>query len=657
MRRLTLRFAIPLALCAVFYSILTPTSVSAHAEYDHSNPAANAIVATAPSEVDIWFTERLEPAGSSAQLFNKDGQPTPASSHMGGDPKELILTLPSGLANGTYSVVWSTLSADDGHPAQGYFTFTIGTEADVQSVSTPTVSSAHGTPQWIRSSSRWAALLGLAAAVAVWPVWLLVLRPSYAPVWQAGPRLVHRAQRLAGAAFLLAFAGDFYALLAQAGDLSTGTYLERVQTVLTDTRYGKLWILRIVLLAAYSIALLIAAWWWPRHRPGRTVVTLLIALALPLPFSLDAHASAEASGRATAIATDYVHLLAASVWIGGLFLLVGALVASLRDLTPAGRRVVLSHVLPRFSTMALTAWGVLILTGAYQAWLEVGNLDGLLHTSYGRTLGIKVILLVPLLALAAFNLILVTRKIRGSTDADSTLAWTRRFTYAVGGEVILVILVLLVVGRLTSLPPARGVLALQTTPIELALTADGKSAKLTITPGAAGPNDYTLALAGWSPPDGSEALLRLTYISQDIGEKEVKLTGSGDTYTGSSSEVGIAGDWRVDAIVRKIGAFQWQASTQTAVPAQPARAAQPRPAWRFGLSGLIALVLVVLAVAALVVAFFSARSRLRLEVAGLAACALLAAALLFIGAHTTSTSPSASTRAETPATESDHSGH
>jgi copper transport protein len=565
--------------------------------------------------------------------------------------------LPNGLGNGTYSVVWSTLSADDGHPAQGYFAFTIGTEADVQSVSTPTVSTSHGAPQWMRSSSRWAALLGLAAVVAIWPIWLFVLRPSYSPVWQAGPRLVHRAQRIAGIAFLFAFAGDFYALLVEAADLTNGTYVHRVQTLLTDTRYGELWILRIALLAAYSIALLIAAWWWPRHRPFRTIATLLIALALPLPFSLNAHASAETTGRASAIATDFVHLLAASIWIGGLFLLIGALIPSLRDLTPVGRRVVLTKVLPRFSTIALSAWGVLIVTGAYQAWLEVGNLDGLRNTSYGRTLLIKAAMLVPLLALAAFNLILVTKKIRSSKDAESTVAWTRRFIYAVGGEVVLVVLVLLVVGRLTSLPPARGVLALETVPIELPLTANGQNATLKVSPGAAGPNEYTLTLDGWSPPAGSEALVRLDYVPQDIGEKEVKLTAAANgTFTGTGSEFSLAGDWRISAIVRKIGDFQWQASSQTAIPDQPTRANQPGPAWHFGLSGLIGLVLLVIGIAGLVYAWSFARARLRLEIAGASVGALLVAALLLIGSHSTSSTPNTA-NAQQPAAESDHSGH
>ena len=39
----------------------------------------------------------------------------------------------------------------------------------------------------LKTLSRWVPYLGLALAVAVWPIWLLVLRPGISPAWQAGP--------------------------------------------------------------------------------------------------------------------------------------------------------------------------------------------------------------------------------------------------------------------------------------------------------------------------------------------------------------------------------------------------------------------------------------------------------------------------------------
>jgi copper transport protein len=636
-----------LVLLALCWFALHPGTAFAHAQYDKSNPAANAIVASAPSQVAIWFTEHLEPSGSSAQLFDSSGKAVDgAKSRLGDQPKQLILDLPAGLPNGTYSVVWNTLSADDGHPAQGYFAFTIGTAADVQTVTTPTVSAAHGAPQWMRASSRWAALLGLAAAVAIWPVWLLVLRPSYTSTWNSAPSFVRSARRVAIVAVLVALAGDLYALLVQAADLPSNSYINRLQTILTDTRYGRLWLLRIALLGVYAGLLFIVYWWWPRQKPMRTIAAFALALALPLPFSLNAHAAAETTGRTVAIVSDYVHVLSASLWIGGLFLLFGAFVPCLRLLTPTGQRSVLTRLLPRFSILALTSWGMLGLTGLYAGWLQLGNLDGLFHTAYGHSLIIKLLLLVPLLALGAFNLLVVTPKLRASSGPDQTAIWSRHFRRAVGAEVVLVVLLLLAVGRLTSLQPARDELATKSAAIELNLSADGRTGRLTVTPGAAGPNHYRLELDGATVPDGSEGLLRLNLSSQNIGEKEVKLIrATGNAFEGHGSEFGIAGDWNIDVIVRKIGEFQWQASTKTSIAAQAAKPEPPRAAWHFGIEGLVGLIFLAVGVFGVVFAFVAGRARLRLEINGLAACSLLVGGFLLLQARTTP-AVDASTQAE-----------
>jgi copper transport protein len=319
---------------------LTPWHADAHALYDRSDPAANAVLPTAPAKIAIWFTERLERASSTAHLFDQTGKAVVGTAVQPGDgPKAMILTLPSGLANGTYSVVWDTLSADDGHHAEGYFAFTVGTAADVRTVVPPAPSSG-GPPFWLQTVARWTALVGLAAALAVWPLWLFVLRPAVSPAWQAGPVLTRRARRYAVGAVLLALFGSALALAVQADNVNNDRWPDRLRTTLVDTRYGRLWLAREGLFLVYAVALAATAWWWPRRRPVRTVAALLVALALPLPFSLIAHASAQGIGRTTAVAVDFLHLTAASLWIGGLGLLLGVLVPTLRHLTPAGRRVV-----------------------------------------------------------------------------------------------------------------------------------------------------------------------------------------------------------------------------------------------------------------------------------------------------------------------------
>jgi copper transport protein len=93
-----------------------------------------------------------------------------------------------------------------------------------------------------------------------------------------------------------------------------------------------------------------------------------------------------------AVGLNLVHLLAVSTWLGGL-----ALVAV--SLRPASRVDDLAAVLPRFSQLAFACVTTLVLTGTYLAWREVGTLDALGSTEYGRVLLLKLAGVLALIAL------------------------------------------------------------------------------------------------------------------------------------------------------------------------------------------------------------------------------------------------------------------
>ncbi|MBA3643760.1 MAG: copper resistance protein CopC/CopD, partial [Chloroflexia bacterium] len=440
--------------------VARPESASAHAALKESDPAPNAILATAPSQVRLVYTEPLERSYSRAELYDQAGNRVGgAASGPGADDYQMLVDLPASLPNGTYSVLWRSLSTADGHTAQGYFAFTVGTAADVRTVVPPaTTGGDEGPPDWLRTTSRWLALLGLAATVAVWPIWLFVVRPALSPVWQLGPGVTRRIRWFAAVAVAFAIGGSVVALLVQAAGIGGGEgLLSGLRTTLGETRYGTLWLIRIGLYLIFAAALMGAAWWWPWRRAALSVALLGFSGLMPLPFSLIAHAAAQPAGRATAIAFDLLHIVAASLWVGGLFVLMVGLVPALRDLTPAGRREVLARAIPRFSTIALMAWAIIGVSGLYSAWINVGNLAALRTTDYGKTLILKLLLLVPLLALAAFNLLIVNRRLRRARAERTATIWSGFFVTAIAAEAVLVIVVLLVVGRLTAQPPARDV--------------------------------------------------------------------------------------------------------------------------------------------------------------------------------------------------------
>jgi hypothetical protein len=104
---------------------LAASTAWAHAFLDHATPAVGSTVHASPQQVNVWFTQRLEPAFSTAQVFDAGGKRVDkADAHVDPtDPALLIVTLPP-LAPGTYRVTWRVLSVDT-HVTEGDFTFDV----------------------------------------------------------------------------------------------------------------------------------------------------------------------------------------------------------------------------------------------------------------------------------------------------------------------------------------------------------------------------------------------------------------------------------------------------------------------------------------------------------------------------------------------------
>jgi copper transport protein len=638
----SVRGAALMLLCIVAHLALPASPVGAHAFLKSSDPAANAVLPSAPRSVTLTFTEPLESSYSRAELFDATGTQIPgATSSIGPEPRSMIVQIPPGLSNGTYSLLWRTLSTADGHTAQGYVPFTVGTEADVRTATPPSVAdNSSALPESVLAAARWLALLGMAAVAAVWPVWLFVVRPAISPAWQLGPKLTRRVRRFATSAFAFSLLANLVALVVQAaaiagpGDLPNG-----LMTTLGNTRYGTWWLVRVGVLLVFAAVLLGSAWWWPWRRRPATILALLASAALPLPFSMISHAGAEPAGQVTAVAFDYAHLLGASLWTGGLLFLAVALAPTVRDLTAAGRRVVLGRALPRFSLLALIAWGVMGFTGLYSAWLQVGNIAALTGTPYGQTLILKLILIVPLLALGAFNLVVVTRKLRVAETEERVEGWSNHFVSALIAEAVIVTLLLGVVGMLIGTPPARQVIEQHAGSLRIALEAAGQTGTLVITPGTVGPNQYRLELgsgheAHLRNPGVTDATLRLSLPERQTGQIDVPLISApSGGYEANGSELAFPGNWQMQLTVRLPGQPDWIVSTTQPISASAAPAQIPAPPPLFGVAGVAALALLVLGIAGIAFALFGGTPVFRKEAAGLGTAAIVAGLVLLFQAR------------------------
>jgi methionine-rich copper-binding protein CopC len=105
----------------------------AHSEYDRSEPMVGAVIAEAPAEVHVWFTQELfrRAGANTLEVFGPSGAQTDKGDARidDDDRTHMIVSLPEALPAGTYTVRWQTLSAEDGDTDSGEFTFTVDPEA------------------------------------------------------------------------------------------------------------------------------------------------------------------------------------------------------------------------------------------------------------------------------------------------------------------------------------------------------------------------------------------------------------------------------------------------------------------------------------------------------------------------------------------------
>ena len=95
----------------------------AHAFLDRAEPRVGSTLRTAPAEVKLWFTERLEPAFSSVQVVNEAGQRVDrADGAVDPSNSALLRTTLVPLSPGRYQVIWRVVSVDT-HVTAGDFAF------------------------------------------------------------------------------------------------------------------------------------------------------------------------------------------------------------------------------------------------------------------------------------------------------------------------------------------------------------------------------------------------------------------------------------------------------------------------------------------------------------------------------------------------------
>ena len=120
------RIVMTLATLALITTLFAGSAI-AHANFVSSSPAPGQTVAAAPANVSITFSEDLAAASIGIVVNAAATRVSTGSAVSTADRKVMTITLPPGLPSGTYSVLWHSISADDGDPLDGTFSFNVGT--------------------------------------------------------------------------------------------------------------------------------------------------------------------------------------------------------------------------------------------------------------------------------------------------------------------------------------------------------------------------------------------------------------------------------------------------------------------------------------------------------------------------------------------------
>ena len=372
-------------------AVLPASAAWAHADLLESVPADQAVMAAAPTQVVLRFSEPVSTALGSVKVLAADGSRVDTGTAGTPDGGSTVLRpLRADLPAGTYTVLWRVLS-DDSHSLNGALTFRVGPPAPAGVAGPAPPAAAADAAQ--TGGRAVPALLALGRALVLGGLVLLVGGVGFLlGLWPAG-RTVPAARRTVWTGWGLAVAGSAAGLLLQ-GPYAAGLGLRHtldagLLAAVLGSRFGLAAVLRLALLALSAGLLL---------RLGRSRLPVLAATGGLLGTGLLLSTSAvghSGSGDLAALAlpADALHLAAAAGWVGGLVMLA---VAALRQ-HPAD----VADLLPRWSRVAATTTAVLVATGAFAAWRQVRDLPALPATAYGRLLLVKLALVAVMFALGA----------------------------------------------------------------------------------------------------------------------------------------------------------------------------------------------------------------------------------------------------------------
>lgn len=476
----------PLILLTIISSLVLFSSVNmvfGHAFVLDRIPAPSETLKSPPSRVEIFLSEPVDEKYSEVRVLGPDGKQidNQDTQYVNGDQTTLGVTLPKeGLEDGAYTVSTKMLSQIDGHVTDDAFVFGVG-----EATSLPSAAES-GEPEQDTTTASAFKELSMPDAIARYPSLVgqvVVVGAAFASLWLWKPfakvkwlgesfgedkqdysgrrqkRTTSQAtsddfgyfrERIDRRLVRMMLIGASIVLLADFGIIYALAYSLNIGMVeAMATKFGNIWVMRTGLsFLLFSLVLFfylkvgkrvrVSARNNPSERTSKNTLTigglffereslavLIVGILTLLTTSLMGHGAAVTTGAQIPITIDFIHNLAASVWIGGVIYLALVVVPKLKKdkrMDEYFKFSILGILIPRFSTVPVVVLGIIVITGPFLLYILEDDLNLTLASLYGKALLAKLIIAAIMLVFGGYNQRVIHKD---ALDAIGATDWQR----------------------------------------------------------------------------------------------------------------------------------------------------------------------------------------------------------------------------------------
>ena len=537
--------------------------VQAHGYLIRSIPEDRSTLERAPTRLQYWFSEDLEPAFSTINLRDQNGNIL-ASGEVDEDNRSLLrLQIPPGsLPDGAYIVELRPAFASDAHVVSESRVFFVGEEVGA-------VQGLNATSEARAFEVVWKAILlcGSSLLFGVYMLYAQILRPAWGnsqyPAGKLPPRVMRRLNQTAWAAIALVLLANLLALLQQSMAFFNVDALTVIsgslwQVVRIGSRFGDVWNARMFFLILL-ILMQIASQYYSRSAPRSVqafwAANVWLAALIIGAQAVNSHASGSLIWPWVAVAVHWLHSLSVAFWVGGIAALTLILPVALAPYEGETRRQALLSVMRRFSRWVAVALLLVITTGFYSASNWFFSTEDL-ASNYGTALGLKLLMVGLLIGVGALHHLALRPHLLQAVQAGlkPLLGRAASFGTTMRLEVVMVVVTLGLASLLSATPlPEPAFLDDMRVETPSALQSQGGlDVEVSIIPGGPGVNTYDTVItqqmlqASDVLPAASveEVMIQLVNPQRDLRSPwyEAESVDAG-LYVSASADIDEPGEW------------------------------------------------------------------------------------------------------------------